>query len=279
MNHSDILTIRKAFTHNGVFHADDVFSSALLLTLNPGIRIERGSKVPESYDGIVFDIGLGRFDHHQSEKPVRDNGIPYAAFGLLWKEYGALLLEEEDVQQFDKEFVQILDESDNTGKVNLISQCISEWNPQWNEPGEDGAERFEKAVAWAGQLLEQKLRAMRAKREALAMVRGWMGEQTPPVLWLERAMPWKEAIKGTDFLYVCFPSLRGGYVVQAVPQDRGGLELKKPFPAQWRGKTAQELSALTGIDTFCFCHSAGFLCATDTKEDAERLCRILAGRC
>lgn len=276
MNHPDILTIRKAFTHNGIFHADDVFSSALLLTLNPDIRIERGNKAPDAYEGIVFDIGLGRFDHHQSEKRVRGNGVPYASFGLLWEEYGALLLEEADAGQFDKEFVQILDESDNTGKVNLISQCISEWNPQWNEPEADGAERFERAVAWARQLLDQKLRATRAKREAFALVRRWMGEQEPPVLWLERAMPWKEAIKGSDFLYVCFPSIRGGYVLQAAPKDNGGLELKKPFPAQWRGKTAEELSALTGIESFCFCHSAGFLCATDTREDAERLCRMVA---
>ena len=56
MNHPDILTIRKAFTHNGIFHADDVFSSALLLTLNPDIRIERGNKAPDAYEGIVFDI-------------------------------------------------------------------------------------------------------------------------------------------------------------------------------------------------------------------------------
>lgn len=41
----------KAFTHSGKFHADDVFSSALLLYLNPEITITRGSKVPEGYDG------------------------------------------------------------------------------------------------------------------------------------------------------------------------------------------------------------------------------------
>ena len=46
-----------AFTHSGKFHADDVFSSALLLYLNPEITITRGSRVPEDFDGIVFDIG------------------------------------------------------------------------------------------------------------------------------------------------------------------------------------------------------------------------------
>ena len=33
----------KAFTHGGKFHADDIFSSALLLYLNPEIQIKRDS--------------------------------------------------------------------------------------------------------------------------------------------------------------------------------------------------------------------------------------------
>ena len=39
----------KAFTHGGKFHADDIFSSALLLYLNPEIQITRGNQVPELY--------------------------------------------------------------------------------------------------------------------------------------------------------------------------------------------------------------------------------------
>lgn len=62
----------KAFTHSGKFHADDVFSSALLLYLNPQITITRGNRVPEEYDGIVFDIGRGRYDHHQRDSRVRE---------------------------------------------------------------------------------------------------------------------------------------------------------------------------------------------------------------
>ena len=51
----------KGFTHGGKFHADDVFSAALLLYLNPESQITRGNKVPEEYDGIVFDIGRGEY--------------------------------------------------------------------------------------------------------------------------------------------------------------------------------------------------------------------------
>lgn len=68
----------KAFTHGGKFHADDVFSAALLLYLNPEIQISRGNQVPEDFDGIVFDIGRGAYDHHQKDSRIRENGVPYA---------------------------------------------------------------------------------------------------------------------------------------------------------------------------------------------------------
>ena len=89
-----------AWTHNGKFHADDVFSAALLLYLNPEIRIFRGNQVPEDFTGVVFDIGRGRYDHHQKDSRIRENGIPYAAFGLLWEGLGADILGEELAEKF-----------------------------------------------------------------------------------------------------------------------------------------------------------------------------------
>ena len=53
------------FTHAGKFHADDVFATALLQILRPDIKITRGFTVPDDFDGIVYDIGFGMFDHHQ----------------------------------------------------------------------------------------------------------------------------------------------------------------------------------------------------------------------
>ena len=73
------------FTHAGKFHADDVFATALLQIIRPDIRITRGFVVPDDFDGIVYDIGFGMFDHHQEPREYRANGIPYAAFGLLWR--------------------------------------------------------------------------------------------------------------------------------------------------------------------------------------------------
>ena len=85
------------FTHGAKFHADDVFSTAFLRLLNPAIEVTRGFDVPEDFDGIVYDIGRGKYDHHQQDKEIRENGVPYAAFGLLWREFGTCFLTEHSI--------------------------------------------------------------------------------------------------------------------------------------------------------------------------------------
>ena len=64
------------FTHAGKFHADDVFATALLQILRPDIKITRGFVVPDGFDGIVYDVGFGMFDHHQEPRECRPNGVP-----------------------------------------------------------------------------------------------------------------------------------------------------------------------------------------------------------
>ena len=59
------------FTHGGKFHADDVFSYALLRMIHPGLLVRRGNEVPQDFTGIVFDIGGGRSEEHTSELQSR----------------------------------------------------------------------------------------------------------------------------------------------------------------------------------------------------------------
>ena len=144
-----------AWTHNGKFHADDVFSAALLLYLNPEIRIFRGNQVPEDFTGVVFDIGRGRYDHHQKDSRIRENGIPYAAFGLLWEGLGADILGEELAEKFDESFVQPLDNNDNTGEKNELASLIGSFNPAWDSE-DNNDEAFFQAVSVAGMILDHK---------------------------------------------------------------------------------------------------------------------------
>jgi uncharacterized UPF0160 family protein len=198
--------------------------------------------------------------------------VPYAAFGLLWDDFGELILEKNDAKLFDEVFVQPIDLTDNTGDKNMLSQCISDFNPVWNEHIESNA-AFEEAVIFAKEILEKRFRVIKANREAYNRVRAMMPDDKSRIFIMKEAMPWKEAIRGTDIMYVIFPSIRGGYMVQAVPDDEDKNKLKKPFPENWRGKNAEELSNITGIETFNFCHISGFLCSTGTLEDATKVAK------
>ena len=273
-----------AFTHSGKFHADDVFSSALLLYLNPEIRIIRGNKVPEDFDGIVFDIGRGRYDHHQKDSRIRENGIPYAAFGLLWEELGPEILGEELAQKFDESFVQPLDNNDNTGEKNELATLIGNFNPTWDAQGGND-EAFFQAVSVAGMILENKFerylgneRADKRVEEILeehqkAILSGEKSKEEARILILPEFVPCQKRLSETDIAFVIFPSNRGGYCIQ--PQKKEySLNYKCSFPVEWLGLENEELAAATGLPSAGFCHKGGFLMTTGTLEDAVKACEI-----
>lgn len=274
-------SIKKAFTHAGIFHADDVFSAALLTYLYPEIKIERGITAPEHYDGIVFDIGLGEFDHHQLEKEIRQNGVPYAAFGLLWRKFGEELLGEEEAEKFDKKFVQKIDFSDNTGAYHELSSFISNFNPYWDE-GREENKAFEEAKQVALLILKRYFEKIKSIKRAEGIVKEAIKEAEEGILILPQAVPWKQAVKDTDIKFVIFESNRGGYCVQGVPKEEEKeveeenkiKELKCYFPEEWRGKKESELRKITNIETITFCHTSGFLIAVKTLEDAKKAARL-----
>lgn len=130
-------------THSGTYHADDVLSTTLLELItgfeavdtskskpdyNPEVdskgkiellRVNKIEDVKVKLTDFVYDIGGGDFDHHQKDKKVRPNGIPYAAFGLLWAKFAEqeLELHPDMVQLMDEEFVQYIDQTDNFGQA------------------------------------------------------------------------------------------------------------------------------------------------------------------
>ena len=254
-----------ALTHAGAFHADDVFSAALLRMLRPDIEIIRRNFVPDDFDGLVFDIGRGKFDHHMTPIPTRPNGKVLAAFGLLWAEFRREILPDEKSWAEIDAFAARLDEADNYGTLNDISASVAAMNPNWDEDITHD-EAFEQAIAWASIVLTRRIESCKAKTRASEKLAELKAAQEPPVLELDRYMPFFDATVGTDYLYVIYPSVRGTINAQAVPKNLHSRELVKPFPAEWCGKDAEELAAITGIEGFSFCHATGFLCAADTLE-------------
>ncbi len=270
-----------AMTHGGKFHADDVFSSALLKIVNPNIKIIRAFEVPEDFSGIVFDIGFGKFDHHQADAEIRENGVPYAAFGLLWREFGESILSDGctpeqaaiEAVRFDEKFIQPLDEDDNTGYGNQLAGVISTFNPTWDSI-ESPDECFAEALDFATVILKKKINGILSTQRAKELVESALAESKDQIVILPRFAPWRMILVPSDAEFVVYPSQRGGYNAQVIPVDFDTKESKCDFPEQWAGKTAEELRQISGLSTLTFCHKGRFLISADCLEDVIKACHI-----
>ncbi|MDD3429017.1 MAG: MYG1 family protein [Oscillospiraceae bacterium] len=267
------INIEAAFTHAGKFHADDVFGTALLRIINPSVEIQRGFTVPQDFNGIVFDIGDGAFDHHSNEKELRENGVPYAAFGLLWRAFGESLVGEEEAARFDEKFVQPLDLNDNTGVYSATAEIINDFNPTWDSD-EDEAACFEKAAAFAQIILKNKLESIYSIQRARELVQTAWENSKNGIVILPRFAPWKMVLKHTSADFVIFPSQRGGFGAQSIPVKDAETPLSRyDFPARWAGLRDEALQAESGIETLRFCHASGFLLTGDNVDDLVKACK------
>ena len=236
----------KGFTHGGKFHADDVFSTALLQILRPDIQVTRGFVVPDDFDGIVYDVGGGMFDHHSEPRECRPNGL------------------------LDENFIQPLDLNDNTGEQNSLADAIGSFNPLWDSK-DDPDVCFWRAVPVAKQILENEIAAANAVNRADDTVRRAYASMKDGIVVLPAYMPWKNGLYKTDAIFVVYPSQRGGYSAQCV-NDHRTKRSKQPFPVAWAGKPEDKLREVSGLG-LRFCHPSRFLITADDKATAIEACR------
>lgn len=268
-------------THGGKFHADDVFATALLKILKPDVKVQRVFEVPKDFTGLAFDIGRGRFDHHQENSEVRPNGVPYAAFGLLWREVGQEVLQagctpeeaEKEAVRFDEHFIQPLDEDDNTGCGNQLAGIIGAFNPAWDSDRTPD-ECFAEAVDFAGIVLRKKLEGIFSVQRARALVEEALSKAEDKIVVLPHFAPWKAVLVPSDAVFVVYPSQRGGFNAQVIPADFDSDASKCDFPQAWAGKENEELQRISGIPTLHFCHKGRFLVSAVTQEDAVQACKF-----
>ena len=96
---------------------------------------------------------------------------------------------------------------------------------------------------------------------------------------LNQFVPWQEYIfsstnsKADEIQFVVFPSNRGGYNWQCVPDGLGSFGQRKPVPEEWKGLNGSELQLVTGVRTASFCHPAGFIGGAETFTDAYALAK------
>jgi uncharacterized UPF0160 family protein len=242
---------------------------------------------------IVYDVGGGEFDHHGVEKVYREDGIPYAACGLIWNSFGKDVvrfketsLGEEEIESLfgyvDRVLIEGIDALDNgiwigDGEIPLmnISSIIAGFNPPWySEEPED--EAFNEAVNLAGYVLRNTINNKLSVLKASEIVKNAFSTRiTPEILVLDTYCPWGETLRGIDeeeeVLYVVYPS-KENYAMQTV-RGRGG-EDRKPLPEEWAGKRDKELAAVTGVEDSVFCHTGKFIAIAGSYEGIMEMAAI-----
>lgn len=276
-------------THSGTMHADEVFATAFLNDYLEDIKVMRVPALEENKianNTIVYDIGRGKYDHHQEDAKVRDNGIKYSSFGLLFKDFGKDYLQKKNIANIDdvftsldKELIEAIDAIDNgifpeiiaPYKVKTISDVIKLFNPSYGSQQEEN-EQFIKAVELATTILLETLHSTVGKIQAKKIVLEKLKKSTSPVLELDEYLPYEETIlknpEGNHLLFVLYPSNRGGYGIKTIKNSLEDKTDRLSFPEEWAGLEGEELEKATGIKGTYFCHMNRFLLTCNSKETA-----------
>ena len=287
---------KKIVTHSGNFHTDEVFASAVLAILNDGdVEIIR-SRDPEVWAqgdfvvdvGGIYDSSIGRFDHHQQGGAgVRENGIPYSSFGLVWKEYGEQVSGSAYVMRvLDKRLVQPGDAGDNgdetfsvRGEVApyILQDVVSAFRPGWNETRTED-EGFFEAVDVAKKILAREIVRTRTEEEGKQHAEeAYVRAEDKRIIILDDHYPWYEAL-GTkpEPLFVVKPDrgLGNKWKLEAVRSDVHSFKNRKDLPKTWAGKSGKELADISGVADALFCHNKLFIAVAGSKEGALALAQI-----
>jgi len=275
-------------THNGNFHADDVFSVAALKSIFSSFTLirTRDLEIIAKAD-IVIDVGgeydpeTDRFDHHQrGGAGERENGIPYSSFGLMWQKYGLEICKNNQdlANALDAGLVSTIDAID-CGHVKgvpegiSLSQTISMFNPTWQEDSHFDS-CFDEAVDFASHVLTRFIASANGGISAKTIVANAIANaQDPRVIVLEKYTPWKRTVHALSdkALYMIYPSGTGQWRIQTVPVEPGSFEDRRPLPKEWAGLSDIALQDETGIDDAMFCHNGLFIAGAESFESTMKM--------
>ena len=261
-----------------------------------------------------FDHHMKEFTEVFNEKDEELNTIKLSSAGLVWKYLGRDILNnllksmglleqnkthiEEMFKYIYLDFIMGVDGMDNgvtqydkdiKPKYKLsghFTDRISRLNPEWNAENVDVNERFRKGwdVAEEEFLFQVKKYANsyfiaydiveNAVKEALKENRSY--------IILERFCPWKKCLYAIEkklgienkLLYCVHPGHNNRWCSTAVNLNDHCMELRKPFPKEWRAKRDAELKKITGIDDAEFVHVSGFVSFWLLKESAIKATEI-----
>lgn len=276
-------------THSGTFHPDEVFAIAVLQLVYPNIKITR-TRDPNIFEACDARVDVGNkysfdtldFDHHQKEGAgKRENGIPYASAGLVWKHFGRELVAKKEFETIDKKLFQPIDADDSGVKIYqnsydispyTIIDVINTFKPLWNETQKTFDEQFLEAVNFAKNILLRIIAAAKANTLAEQEVLSCIKEKEADYVILKQFCPYMKTIReNTQAKFVVFKGMNNEWVVRGIHTKEDTFEIRKKFPESWAGLRDEELAKVSGVDDAQFCHRELFICSARSYEGAIAL--------
>lgn len=274
---------RSIGTHNGMFHADEVTASALLVVYDLAdkdkiIRTRDADKLATCEYvcdvGGEYDPSRKLFDHHQKEY-VGDKSS--AGMILLFlKESG--VISDKEYHALNGSLVRGVDAFDN-GKVpfNLgyctFSQLISNFSPITYEATEEEMNQaFMEALNFTIGHLSRFKERFHYIQQSRDVVDALMKKYKDCIIFNE-AVPWMENFfdLGGDkhpANFIIMPSGTHWKLRGIPPTYEERTKVRVPLPLSWAGLLDEDLKEASGISGAIFCHKGRFISVWETKEDA-----------
>jgi len=285
-------------THSGKFHSDDLFACAILSLVlekegKKGRIIRTRDKDIIAVGDYVFDVGgehdpsRKRFDHHQKGGAgFRENGIPYAACGLVWKEFGSTLCGSTTAaDRVDKKLIQPIDAHDNGVLLVDVKGDIRPYTIQdafgsfvaIPEEGEFANDiHFKMLVPFAKQIISREIMASQNIVKFSAIVKSLYENATDKrVIIFDESIPAGEILMDyPEPLYTIQPNTDGSWRVTGINAKEFSFEVRHPFPKAWAGLRDDDMAKASGIADAIFCHNGRFLAVAKSREGAIRLAQL-----
>ncbi len=284
-------------THSGGFHADEIFAVATLkIALGEEVEVLR-TRNPLIYEkadfvvdvGGVYDPKIGRFDHHQEGGAgTHQGGLPYASFGLLWREYGTQICGSSVVaERIEKRLVLSIDAPDNGVQIYtnihkdvypyIIGDLFNSYYPDFDVTSENIDRAFLTCVDIAKDLLLREIaKAKNYVTQEHIVEDIYQKSEEKGIIVLEKKYVWDEVLsRHPEPLFAVYPDIDGSkWSVKGVRNSPNPFDLRKMFPEAWAGKQGKELQELSGVKDATFCHNGRFIVRAESKEGAIKLAQI-----
>lgn len=291
-------TKKKLITHNGAFHADDIFATAALQMMLDvrGEKYEvirtRDEEIIKTGDyvydvGGIYDREQNRFDHHQEGGAGQNkHGLEYSSLGLVWEKFGAEVAGgEKEAAIIEARLCAPIDAGDNgqdlvENKYDVgpyyIQSFFGAMVPNWKEEDKNIDEVFLQCVDFARQILTREVEQARAIIEAeSAIIDAYQKAPDKRIIVLDKSYPFEYVlINFPEPLYAIYPRKMGVWGAKTIRKDIKSFENRKDFPKAWAGLRDEELQKITGVPDAIFCHRALFMASAKSKEGAIALAKI-----